>query len=139
MHTFGLHDSWSVNNHQAVRFTWRRPGNDANQANRIDRIYFPWDIPIVYDYLSCPYSDHDCVCASLDLALLAGDWTPVTGKPYWKLNCSVLSESGLRDRFLELYSMWQTLNPAYDNPLDWWESVRLRTKDFCIETAQSVV
>ena len=73
MHTFGLHDSWSVNNPQAVRFTWRRPGNDANQASRIDRIYFPWDIPIVYDCLSYPYSDHDCVCASLDLALLAGD------------------------------------------------------------------
>ena len=93
--TFGLHDSWRVNNPQAVRFsTWRRQGNDANQASRIDRIYFPWDIPIVYDYLSCPYSDHDCVCASLDLAPLASDKTPVTGKSYWKLNCSILSENG---------------------------------------------
>lgn len=57
----------------------------------------------------------------------------INGKSYWKLNRLVLCEDGFRDKYIEKYSLWQTLKPVYENPVEWLESVKCRTKDFCIQ------
>ena len=133
--SFNLHDLWRVDNNQDRKYTWRRAGNETNQASRIDRFYFPVinNLSVTFEYLTCPYSDHDCVGASLDIASMVHPQVIVPGKSYWKLNCSILSEQSFRDKYIEKYLMWQTLKPAYESPTQWWESVKGRTKDLCIE------
>ena len=103
-----------VNNNQDRKYAWRLAGSNTNQASRIDIFYFPMinNLKISFEYLICPYSDHGCVGASLDMASLVDLQNITTGKSYWKLNCSILSEVGFRDKYIEKYSMWQTLKPA---------------------------
>lgn len=91
-------DLWRMDHHNDQAFTWRRPNNNE-QASRLDRYCFPVGYRACFDFLNFPYSDHDCVCATLDLNSVLGAKVPVTGKSHWKINCSILSEQDFVNRF----------------------------------------
>lgn len=115
---------------------WPRPGNESNQASCIDRFYFPGEtsFAVSYEYQNCPYSDHDCVFASLNVASMGKASGYANGKSYWMSNAhSVLCKDDFRDKFINKYSLWQTLKPVRENPADWWENLKCRTKHFCIQ------
>ena len=131
--SFNLYDSWRELHRLDRTFTWRN--KTSTIASRLDRFYIPKQLSSNIDFINCPYSDHDLVSATLDIKNCV--ITKNCGKSYWKLNVSILEEDNFIENFIKTYHLWKTLKPAYKNAFHWWESVKRRIKEFCVEYSKS--
>ena len=104
--TLKLKDAWSIQNkHRAIEFTYIR----QNCKSRLDRIYLCELATSVSDtqVVLTSISDHLCVMTIINI-----EGTTLPGKYNWKLNTSLLEDTPVKQRFIEL---WITLKRKIDN------------------------
>lgn len=104
-------------------FTWYSA--DGKRASRIDYIFAKQcqtqDIQLIPVF----FSDHVMIKSTL---LLPKDSD--FGKGVWKLNCSLLKEKKIVEKYKEEYKQWQTIQDLCDTKLQWWELIKKRTRTF---------
>ena len=61
------------------------------------------------------FTDHMLLSCSL---VLEGGWR--FGRGLWKLNCLLLEEEGIVERFSEEYIGWHGLQGMYQSRVEWW-------------------
>ncbi|KAJ4440715.1 hypothetical protein ANN_08863 [Periplaneta americana] len=102
-----LMDIWELFHGNDVEYTFRR----QNVSSRIDRFYItrPHSTDVYrIQVIPTPFSDHDCVCLSMQ----TDTQLPLFGKSYWKLNDSLLFIPEYRDQFVQYF---ETLNRRVRN------------------------
>ena len=88
----------------------------SNYACRLDRIYAIDFVKGISSSKTLPVSFSDHCCFYFDLTL--HNMFPL-GKSYWKLNCSVLKESGVNEDFATLWENLKREKIKYSNASDW--------------------
>ena len=103
-------------------YTWR--GN--NIRCRLDRFYVTSTIFQSLEdvrHILCPFSDHTFV--SINLSSFSHIQT---GKPYWKLNNSLLQDLDYCDYMKVYLNQLSKVIPDDDSIIDWWDMVKLQIK-----------
>ena len=102
-----------------------------NYASRLDRIYLSDSIFKNLNMKTVPlsFTDHSGVLLDFKLENLVE-----FGKSYWKLNCSLLKDIGIKEDFTVLWLKVVEQKKNFANILDWWEFlVKVRVKEFYIK------
>ena len=105
-----------------------------NYASRLDRFYAAKYASGVRFTKTVPVSFSDHSCFYFDLVF---DNIFVMGKSYWKLNCAILYESGVKDDFKQLWDSLKREKCKYENILLWWEFAKGEIKSFYIEVCKA--
>ena len=123
--TVGFKDVHNLTN-RIPEYTFMR----QNYASRLDRIYaakyaagirFTKTVPV-------SFSDHSCFYFDLGFENIF-----LMGKSYWKLNCAILREAGVKDDFKDLWDRLKREKYKYESILHWWDFVKGEIKSFYIE------
>lgn len=99
---------------------------------RLDRVYFPSvlrDDILSVKHEPCPYSDHDFVTFEFNI-----NKDISFGKSYWKFNNSLLD---IEDFVSAFKFYWQIISRTERLTLDWWDEMKLKIKEFCIDFSKS--
>ena len=106
----------------------------ANYACRLDRVYAADCAKGARSSKTVPVSFSDHSCFYFDLYF---DHMFVLGKGYWKLNCSILKESGVKEDFAILWNKLKLEQHRFKTVLDWWDSyVKTKIKEFYINVCK---
>ena len=124
----GLKDIHNLTN-RIPEYTFMR----QNYASRLDRFYAAKYAAGVRYTKTVPVSFSDHSSFYFDLWF---DNIFVMGNSYWKLNCSVLNESGVKDDFKQLWERLKREKTKYENILLWWDFVKGEIKLFYINVCK---
>lgn len=119
--------------HPGGGFTWSN--SQGTSKSRIDMIF-------VSEGVKCQdcklepmfFSDHVMVRATLDLGGVSEK-----GKGVWKLNVKLLEDSKIREKYVEKYKGWRSLQVLFEKKSEWWDFVKRRTKLFFINEGRDKV
>ena len=91
-----------------------------NYAARLDRIYLHKLFDCISDVktISASFSDHLCVCVSLNISPQIK-----IGKPMWKMNTSLLTVQLIKHNFKTLWAHLQNKKRLYHSSSLWWEEL----------------
>ena len=107
----------------------------ANYASRLDRIYIDNTVSANArntNTVAVSFSDHSCFMFDLKPDNIFN-----TGISYWKLNCSILKEPGVKDDFKVLWEELVKGKSRYRTILEWWEKlVKIKVKTFYIDVCR---
>ncbi|XP_066963224.1 uncharacterized protein [Macrobrachium rosenbergii] len=100
--------------HRLPEYTFVR----GNYAARLDRMYMQIDRNSVTETKTVPvsFSDHSCFLCDIRLPDVVQ-----LGKSYWKLNCSVLTDTEIKENFKQKWTELQRKRDDYANILLWWD------------------
>ena len=124
-----LKDVWLLTNN-VVEYTYIR----HNYGSRLDRIYVKDLQHNVTESRNVPvsWSDHNVLRACIKL-----ERNISYGKSYWKLNCSVVTQSIVHDNFIEMWNALQfALDRKQNSVLDWWIFAKSHIKEFFIKVSK---
>ncbi|CAL4195845.1 unnamed protein product [Meganyctiphanes norvegica] len=111
--TFRYKDIFTKNKRKA-NFTFYM----RNYASRLDRIYLSKLFSKIEDTVTYPvsFSDHLCVCVTLDIAQ-----NIQLSRPRWRLNVSLLKTDIIKENFNIIWFHIQRRKQMFPNLIDWWE------------------
>lgn len=120
---FRLEDCFKTLHPGEVGYTWF--SSDRSRASRIDYV-LTRDLTVSSAKLNPVFfSDHLMLACTLSFT------TGVTiGKGFWKLNCLLLEDQKIVEKYRERYQDWQTLQDFFPIRAQWWEMVKGKTKSF---------
>ena len=101
-------------------------------GNRLDRFYVCNTLSnsiLNSDITPCAVSDHNFITLTLNT-----NQGISFGKSYWKFNDSLLEDKEFVDLF-EYY--WQIISRTNNITLEWWDCIKLKIKEFCIDYSKS--
>uniref|UniRef100_A0A3P9DTE7 CCHC-type domain-containing protein n=1 Tax=Maylandia zebra TaxID=106582 RepID=A0A3P9DTE7_9CICH len=108
-----------------VGYTWK---NTRGMESRLDYILIEKKCKIKQGkIIPALFTDHQMIVVDLEIEGI--DY----GKGYWKLNNEVLMEKEYKERFAELFPLWEEMESLYINKLDWWEDVKNKIKKFTVD------
>merc|ERR1712105_236575 len=107
----------------------------ANYASRLDRIYIDNTVSANArntNTVAVSFSDHSCFMFDLNPDNIFN-----TGISYWKLNCSILKEPGVKDDFKVLWEELVKGKSTHRTILEWWQKlVKIKVKTFYIDVCR---
>lgn len=129
--TFKFKDIYNISK-KKPEFTYYR----RNYAARLDRIYVSKLASNIKDVFTYPvsFSDHHCVCVSLDIAVQTH-----VARPRWKLNVSLLENENVQANFVIVWSHLLERRNMFPNLIQWWEIlVKPQIKTFYITQGKEI-
>ncbi|KAJ1149835.1 hypothetical protein NDU88_002640 [Pleurodeles waltl] len=119
-----LYDTYAKHYSPGTCFTWEAVHGHAR--SRIDFVFASKTLVATKCCLTpVAFSDHRCLHVTFELPA-----HPIRGPGYWKLNCQLLENALICQKYRRCYAKWAQNKTLFSSNYQWWRWVKCKTKMF---------